>query len=75
LTAGGRYQVLVEAEAITDETGDTVVSIGAGAYALIAAGAAREVDDQKILRLDKTLGEKVIEGDAADAVEQRTVLL
>ena len=62
LAAGGGDQVLVEAQAFADQASDTVMRVGAGAHALIAARAAFEIEHEQALRFHQTLGEELVDG-------------
>ncbi len=62
LPARGRHQVFVEAQAFAHQAAHAVVCIGAGAYALIAARAAFQVEHQQALRFHQSLGEKLVHG-------------
>jgi hypothetical protein len=46
---------------VADQPGNTVVRLGAGVHAGVAARAVVEVDEQKVLRLVESLVEKVVE--------------
>ena len=60
LAAGSGDQVFVEAQTFADQAGDAVVGIGASAYALIAARAALQVENQQALGFHQAVGEKLI---------------
>src|SRR5580704_3509315 len=64
LAAGGRHQVMVEAQPLADQPGDAVVRISAGPHACIATGAAVQVQQQQTLRFHQTLREKAVERNA-----------
>ena len=57
---------MIEAEAVADEAGDTVVGIGAGIDAGIAARTFLQVQDQKALRFHQPLRKELVDGNAVD---------
>ena len=61
LAAGSGDQIFVEAQAFADQAADAVVSIGAGADALIAARALLQIEHQQALRLHQSLGQELID--------------
>src|SRR5439155_18170558 len=63
LTAGGRHQVLVVAQAFAHETGDAVVGISTGLHTQIAAGAAVEIEEEEALCLHQPLLEELFDID------------
>ena len=74
LPAGGRDQIFVEAQAFADQPGDAVVRVGAGADAVIAAGAVLQIEHQQALRFHQALREKGIERHAGGGRQALAVL-
>ena len=65
LAAGGCDEEMVEAQAVAQETCDSIVGVGAGADTLVAAGAFFEIEDEQALRVHQSLGEIAVEGQVA----------
>jgi hypothetical protein len=59
-------EILIEAQAIADETRDSVVSVSASVDAGIAARAVLQIQNQQALRFHQALREELIDGDAAN---------
>src|SRR6202043_965479 len=57
------HQVLVPAQSIANQPADAIVGFGAGAHALVTAGAAFEIEYQQTLRFHQPLSEKRIHRD------------
>ena len=55
LPATGGNQILLEAQAIADETGNTIVSVRAGIDAGVAASAFLQIEDQQTLGFHEAL--------------------
>ena len=60
LTAGSGHQVLVEAQTFADQAADSLMGIGTGANALVAARAFLQVKHEKALRLHQSLRQELI---------------
>ena len=57
---------LIESQSFADQAADAIMSVGAGPHALVAAGAAIQVENQQALRFHQALVEKTIDGDIGD---------
>src|SRR5258708_6641970 len=53
-------QVLIGAEAVSDQPGHAVMSVGASIYTGVAAGALFQVEHQQALRFHQSLCEELI---------------
>src|SRR5712671_6425345 len=62
LPARGRDEVLIEAEAVADQPGHAVMSVGASIHTGVAAGALLQVEHQQALRFHQSLREELIDG-------------
>ena len=62
--AGGRYQVILKPQTFADQTSHAIVGVGAGAHAVIAAGAFFQIQDQKTLRFHQALRQEVVQRNA-----------
>jgi len=69
LTAGGGNKEIFETQAVADEAGDTVVGIGAGIYAGVAARAFLQVEDEQALRFHQALREELVDRNALHHLE------
>ena len=66
LTATRGDEILVEAQAVADETRDAVVSVGASVDAGVAARAVLQIQNQQALRFHQALRQELIDGDVAN---------
>src|SRR4051812_32907989 len=73
--AGGCDQEAVEAQAVADQAGHSIVSVGTSLHALITTRAAIQIQHQQALRLHQPLCEELINGDGADLPEALMVFL
>ena len=62
LTAGSRHQEVFEAQSFTNQPRDTVVRVGAGTNARVAASALFKIQNQQALGLHEALRQKPVEG-------------
>jgi hypothetical protein len=65
---------MIEAQAIANEPGNSVVRIGASFHTLIAACAAIQIENQKALRIHQTLAQKVVDRDILQVMQSTAVL-
>src|SRR5690348_10892070 len=61
LAARGGDQIILEAQAITNEPRNAVVRVSAGFHTLIAARAAIKIEDQQTLRVHQALLQEVVD--------------
>src|SRR5262249_53675921 len=69
IAAGRGDEVIVETQTVTNETRDTVVGVGAGVHAGIAARAVLQVKNEQALRFHQSLGKELIERNAFDHLQ------
>ena len=66
LAATRGHEILVEAQAIANETRDAIVRIGACVHASVATRAVLQIQNQQALRFHQSLREKLIDGDVVN---------
>ena len=62
LPARGSHQVVVQPQAIADQTADAVVRIRASPHALVASRTSVEIQHQQTLRFHQSLGQERVHG-------------
>src|SRR4029077_10369538 len=62
LAAGSGDQIFIEAETLADQSADSIMSVGTCSHALIAAGAAFQIEDQQALRLHQAVRKELVHG-------------
>jgi hypothetical protein len=61
LAAGSCHEIFVEAQALAHKAADSIVRVGASVHALIAAGAALQVEHEQTLSLHEAVGQELID--------------
>ena len=66
LAAGSGHQIFVEPHAFANQAAHAVMCVRTGAHALIATGAAVEVEHEKTLSFHQPIGQELINGNVLD---------